>query len=593
MRSRRLSLVTHLRFRNKVADLFGIDPRTLALARIAIAAVLMLNLATRALDLRLMYSDTGLYPIADVAKFWGPDTWRWSFHMLAGSTAYQGFLFAAAGLFALCLLLGWQTRIATIASWLLLVSLHTRVPALVTGGDVLILMMLFWGMFLPWGRCASIDAWRRGDRAGSAPVVSVASAAILLQIGFMYFFTGFSKCNYLWLEGKALESVFQNPLFTRPLGEWFASYPTLLGWLTRGTLVLELVGPPLMFCPWKTRFWRALIVSCFVALHIGIELTMHVVIFSYASLAALTLFTPGTFWSRSWISLIAGRLPENATAGHIVRYPRLQRIGTAAGTTVCLVALAYVAIVNPIAYFGTPALIQRIPSGVQAIRDVGCLDQEWSMFSCPAIHNYRFVILATLRDGTQMDLLRNEPFAEVDRPEALSLHRPSARWVQILIDLARPHSQISRISVIRYFAHQWNANHAPPQQVEHVQLALLYEKNSHDPEGPGIDKVVLARFDPFAQGEYREGHREGHWTFRYPDGQVEATGDFRGGREQGRWTLWYPDGRKQGEGSYVDGQMEGKWTFWYEGGERVEAYFSRGRVIPRPLAISTSTDSPK
>ena len=84
----------------------------------------------------------------------------------------------------------------------------------------------------------------RGDAAivGIPPVVSVASAAILLQIAFMYLFTAFSKCNYLWFEGKALESVFQNPLFTRPLAEWFANYPTLLGGLTHGTLVLELAA---------------------------------------------------------------------------------------------------------------------------------------------------------------------------------------------------------------------------------------------------------------------------------------------------------------------------------------------------------------
>ena len=124
--------------------------------------------------------------------------------------------------------------------------------------------------------------------------------------------------------------------------------------------------------------------------------------------------------------------------------------------------MAYMAIINPLAYFGSPETIHRIPFAVQVVRDVFCLDQEWSMFSCPATHNYRYVVLATLRDGTQMDLLRNKTFEEVDRPEALSLYRPSDRWVQIMIDLARPHSQIFQISVIRYFAQQWNAQRAPP-----------------------------------------------------------------------------------------------------------------------------------
>ena len=74
-----------------------------------------------------------------------------------------------------------------------------------------------------------------------------------------------------------------------------------------------------MFCPWKTRTIRAGVVGCFVALHIGIELTMHVVIFSEASLAALTLFTPGTFWSRAWVQRIARWLPGQTVEAAIYR----------------------------------------------------------------------------------------------------------------------------------------------------------------------------------------------------------------------------------------------------------------------------------
>ena len=230
-----------------------------------------------------MYSDNGLFPVADVARFWGTDTWRWSLHMVSGSVSYQALLFGIAMCFALLLFLGLFTRAATVVSWILLLSLHNRAPVLVTGGDVLLLMLLFWGIFLPWGKRASVDSRLFGYARDDTPTVSVASAAILVQVAFMYFFTAISKCNYLWLEGRALESVFMNPLFTRPLGAWFGQFAFALKGLTVTTLVLELIGPILMFSPWQTRKLRVCAVCGFMLLHIGIEATMYVVIFSQAS----------------------------------------------------------------------------------------------------------------------------------------------------------------------------------------------------------------------------------------------------------------------------------------------------------------------
>jgi hypothetical protein len=243
-----------------------------------------------------------------------------------------------------------------------------------------------------------------------------------------------------------------------------------------------------------------------------------------------------------------------------------------------------IVIVNPLAYFGGPAAVARVPRPLGVLRELGSLDQEWSMFSCPATHNYRYLVVASLRDGTQVDLLRDEPFLETDHPETLSLDVPSHRWVQIMVDLARNNGDVFRISFIRYFAQRWNQQHAPSQQAVHVQLALLYEPPAARGEAAGVERLVLAQYDPFADGVYRDGKREGPWTFRYANGACEAEGAFRAGKEDGRWTLWYEDGRKQGEGHYADGRMEGRWQFWYETGDRVDAYFHHGILVPRPLA---------
>ena len=56
------------------------------------------------------------------------------------------------------LVLGWKTRFATIASWVLLLSLQNRNTMILSGEDNLALLLLFWGMFLPLGARYSVDS---------------------------------------------------------------------------------------------------------------------------------------------------------------------------------------------------------------------------------------------------------------------------------------------------------------------------------------------------------------------------------------------------------------------------------------------------
>ena len=51
------------------------------------------------------------------------------------------------GLVALALLVGYRTRIATIFSWVLLISLQARNVFITQGGDALTVVLLFWGLF--------------------------------------------------------------------------------------------------------------------------------------------------------------------------------------------------------------------------------------------------------------------------------------------------------------------------------------------------------------------------------------------------------------------------------------------------------------
>ena len=161
--------------RGKFADLFGLDLRSLAIFRVGLGLLLLGDLAIRAGDLSAHYTDQGVLPrSALTARHYV------SLHFLDGTADFQGALFVLAGLAALALLAGWRTRAATVVSWLLLMSLHARNPMILQGGDALLRLLLFWGMFLPLGARWSVDGLlRRGGGPAGGREVSAASAALL------------------------------------------------------------------------------------------------------------------------------------------------------------------------------------------------------------------------------------------------------------------------------------------------------------------------------------------------------------------------------------------------------------------------------
>ena len=130
-------------------DVFGIDLRTLGLFRIGLAVMILVDLMLRARDLRAHYTDFGVMPRDVLAQVLHPAAW--SLHTASGGLWFQAALFSVAALFALMLLVGWRTRLASIASFLLLVSVQNRNPQILLGEDNLIVALTFWAMFLPLG----------------------------------------------------------------------------------------------------------------------------------------------------------------------------------------------------------------------------------------------------------------------------------------------------------------------------------------------------------------------------------------------------------------------------------------------------------
>ena len=64
----------------------------------------------------------------------------------------------------------------------------------------------------------------------------------------------------------------------------------------------------------------------------------------------------------------------------------------------------------------------------------------------------------------------------------------------------------------------------------------------------------------------------------YENGQKKSEAIFKDGKKDGPWTYWYETGQKKGEGTFKDGELDGLSTLWYENGQKKsEGTFKDGK----------------
>lgn len=374
---------------------FGVDARTLAAFRVALATVLLADLALRTRHLHAFYTDSGVLPRSALAEQF-PALARVSLHAVSGAAWVQVVLFVAAAVAALALLVGYRTRAATVVSWLLLVSLHARNPVVLSAGDSILRRLLLWGLFLPLGARWSVDT-RRTDGDPFDRVTSVATAALLLQVVAVYVVNGLLKLRGdAWLAGDAIRYVFQTEAYALPLADALAGHSGLLAALSHGWLVL-LVASPLLVA--FTGRARVLAVATFAAAHVGMAATMRLGLFPLVSLVALVPFLPGRVWDRVPTH---GWTPAAAFDRALPRLPRPRippGVATAARTagTVVVACLLVVLVAWNAAALG---YVDAPESGT-----VSPQEHRWDMFAPEPRHaTVTYDVTGKLAAGSRVDV---------------------------------------------------------------------------------------------------------------------------------------------------------------------------------------------
>ncbi|MCA9706573.1 MAG: hypothetical protein KDK70_12040, partial [Myxococcales bacterium] len=275
-----------------------VDPRPLALFRIALGLCLLSYVVEIAPLSTYLFSDEGLLPSEAVpqvygrggldgygdgvrapAGFEGPGAvlrhlthGRWSLLYFWDSPAFVRAYLGGLVLACVGLVIGWRTRACTVAVWLLLCGLLRRGDAH-WGGEQVFTGLLFPLMFARSGAAFGVDAWLRrrrlagegrldpcdgptaGRGAPPSPEHPQGRAAIvpripawpqvllMAQLGLCYCANGWTKTGSTWVSGDTLRLAVHLDRYTRL--DWHALAVALPSWT-------------LQLASWSVLWWERL-----------------------------------------------------------------------------------------------------------------------------------------------------------------------------------------------------------------------------------------------------------------------------------------------------------------------------------------------
>jgi len=467
---------------------FAVDARALAAFRVSLAALVLLDLGLRTRSLVAFYTDSGGLPRARLFEV-APTLGRLSVHALSGAAWVQWALFALTAVAALALLAGYRTTLATLVTGLLVLSLQFRNPLVLNGGDVVLRMLFFWGVFLPLGERWSVDALRSAEPRHR--IASVATAGVLLEVVVIYSVNAALKLRGdAWLSGEAVQYVFSLDMFVVGLGDVLAGYPGLLSafshvWLALVSLSFLLVA--------LTGWPRGALAGAFAGMHLGMLATMQLGIFPLVSVAALLPFLPSRVWDAlpgrervpglrsvpvdEWGEWLSSRLP-------VIAAPELP---SALAFVRERVVPAGLAVVLAGVLLWNAATVGVVPvSEVTPVSESP--DPHWNMFApSPLSTDYWFVAPAALGSGERVDAFDGAAVSWDKPPDVADSYR-SSRWRKYLTNVYHEDSTAISQGLAEHLCWRQARRGATPEAVSVYVVAQDTRLDGPEP----TERILLA-----------------------------------------------------------------------------------------------------
>jgi hypothetical protein len=413
---------------------FSVDSRTLAVFRIAIGLLVIGDVLARASTFTFFYTENGVVPqeLAEARTVEG----AFSFFFYTQDTVVIALLFAIHFLVALQLIIGYKTRFAMILTFLFAISLDHHNPLNLSHADTLFRLLCFWAIFVPLGERWSVDALQRKE-APRATIANLATAALLLQMVYMYTVNGIHKLgSEMWNSREATPLIFGLDDMTYFLAGPMRQYPFLLEILGTMWYFLLVISILLLLLPGRARYILALMIF---GAHFSFTVTVRIGAFGWVGMSGVLLFLPAKFWDD--VTAIAHRLnlwdrivvpvhdglyafgDRCARALPAFRFnlgiPDVVRNGAFdIGMTFLILSLF---VLPSIWFMNDQGVINWQRSSVEQtiednFRKIGVRQSEWTVFApTPRTTDRWYVFPAMTTDGELLDVYNDRPFS-FDRP---------------------------------------------------------------------------------------------------------------------------------------------------------------------------------
>jgi hypothetical protein len=266
---------------------------TVAVFRILFGVILVIHGLLLWPHASLWYGPQGFLPYKRYVQIYGRT--RFSvFRFLPDSDLTAKLVLGLFIATAALLSLGALTTLSASLTFLLLVSIHNRNPAVLHGGDDVLRVMAFLLIFSSAGTDLSVDRLAGSGRPFVGEDISPWVLRLMqLQVSIIYLRAGLAKLGgAAWLEGSAAYYPTQVQEYRRfPLPKVLtgASWIRLASW---GTILTELgLGTAI----WVKEF-RFAILLCGFAFHLVLEYFLNLQLFGWTMMCCLLLFVSPSYF---------------------------------------------------------------------------------------------------------------------------------------------------------------------------------------------------------------------------------------------------------------------------------------------------------
>jgi hypothetical protein len=480
-----------------IQNMFGLDYRSIALLRIGLGILVLCHLYVSALDLRGLYSDEGTMSRSMLLANYGS---VFSLHMAGGTYGFLVAIFIIQAILALMMIVGYRTRIVTVASYVLLVSLQARNPILVFGPDITLRVCFFWAMFMPLNSRFSLDAaMGRVSPPKTATYLAIPGIAYLVQFALIYIFSGLLKSGPTWtVDYTAVSLALSLEVWNRPLGVWMNQFDTLNSWLTRLTPPFEVYGPLLLVLPVWSGAGRIIALLLFTGLQLGFNLTMQMGLFGPVMIGVSVALLPAGFWIRvaepigrllqrwfasliatlrSLVSPFLDHLDRRRAAEIHLReqapsWPRLSLMAKTSRDALLILLVVYVVFWN---LGGVPGSSYRVPAQYAWVGPALGIDQLFDFFTPdPHSDDGWFVIVGTLRNGQRVNAFTGESTVSFEKPDSVYSTYLNQRWGAFLICFWSDDCNQYLEPFSRYLGLEWNRRHSGDEQISTIEIHRMH-----------------------------------------------------------------------------------------------------------------------